>query len=82
MKETLETCAQVIQPRLAIRRVKKAILRATAVTGEAYMHVHMAYIAAHPLLKDADQEVAVLFRADRTIGDQRPRLCVQRLVAP
>ena len=47
-----------------------------------HLHVHLADVAAHPLLEDVDQEAAVLLAADRAVRDRAPLLLVQRPVAP
>ncbi len=41
----------------------------------------LAYIPAHPLVEDGDQEAAVLLCLDRTLGDQVAELRVQWSVA-
>ncbi len=51
------------------------------------LHVDLAHVVAHPLLEDVDQEAAVLFGADRALGDQVAGLRVEqallaRLLAP
>ncbi len=43
-----------------------------------HLHVHRTHVAAYPLLEDVHQEAAVLLRADRAAGHQRPCLRVQR----
>ena len=42
------------------------------------LHEHVAHVVAHPLFEDIDQEAAVLFSADRALGDQVAGLCVKR----
>src|SRR6478752_977757 len=47
-----------------------------------HLHVHLADVAAHPLLENVDQEASILLAADRAPRHELAALLVQRTVAP
>jgi hypothetical protein len=44
------------------------------------LHEYVPHVAAHPLIKDSDEEAAELFGPDRPLGDKPAALRIQRPV--
>ena len=47
-----------------------------------HLHIDAPHVVAHPFVVDANQEAAILFRLDGTLGHQVAMLGVERAVAP
>ena len=46
------------------------------------LHEHLAHVVAHPFLEHVDEEAAVLFGADRALGDEVAGLRVEQALLP